>query len=196
MKLLTNSTIWNQFGQKAVEGDQNATGALLELYRPALTAIAKKRLPNLLQAHVGISDIVQQTCADACVSIQNVRARSGGQLWGWVLSLMLKNLADMKRRFISCRKRSVLREVAGHGTHDHVSVRNVSPLESLIEQEESKRLLEAIKQLPEVHATVLQWHYHEGQSCEQIAIRVNRSSDAVRMLIRRAEASLVEKFRG
>lgn len=195
MPVASDSEIWDEFGRKAVAGDRNAAAQMLQLYRPALTAVAQKRIPPVLRSRIGASDLVQQTCEDVYSSLSTVRARSGSQLWKWLLSLMLKNLVDARRRFISCQKRSVLRESADAVESMTLTSARRSPLEDLIDQEDAARLQVALGSLPEAYSTVLRWHYHEGQSYSEISVRVERSVDAVRMLLRRAERALAEELK-
>lgn len=197
MSSQTQSVIWRQFGRQALEGDSEAIGRLLQAYRSAMTTIAERRIPAVVRSQIGVSDVVQQTCSDVCGSIQGVRARTGEQLWSWVVSLLLKNIVDVQRRLIGCRKRSVLREQRGVAV-DTIPINSTgsgpSGIEKLIAEEEIRFLAVALARLPEAYATMLRWHYHEGTSLVDIASRVDRTPDAVRMLMRRAEAALFREL--
>lgn len=192
MRIKSNSTIWRTFGYKAVAGDRDATGQLLEEYRPVLRSIAQKRISAVVRPRIGPSDIVQQTCAEVCGSISQVKATNGSQLWGWIRSVMFRNLVDIHRTFVSCKKRSALREKSLDDFSQSTSTPLVlkSPLDRVIQCEEAARLNEAIAKLTEAQAIVLRWRYYDGLSYQEIAIRLDRSVDAVRMFIRRAEQVL------
>lgn len=195
----SNSTIWHLVGKRAVEGDADAIGKLLQAYRAAMTNIAQRRIPASVRQQVGASDVVQQTCTDVCGSIHGVKAATGDQLWSWIVSLLLKNIVDIRRRLISCKKRSVLRELPGHASgaaNMTQTTREKSAIESLIAREDIECIAAALDRLPEGYATVLRWHYHDQQSLVEIAKRVDRTPDAIRMLVRRAEAALFRELRG
>lgn len=188
----SNSTVWSLFGRKAVAGDRDAAGQLLEHYLPVLRDMAQKQIPKLVLSRVGPSDLVQQTCTEICTSISNVSATNGSQLWAWIRSVMLRNLVDVHRRFVSCRKRSVLKErtLDEPGRNLLMSWKSCSPLEQAIHAEEVSRLKVAMSRLTDAHCTVLRWRYEEGLTYSEIGERVNRSEDAVRMHVRRAEQAL------
>ncbi len=197
MSTNSNSAIWRQFGVKAVAGDSVAIGKLLQVYRAAMTSIAQKRIPASVRQQVGASDIVQQTCSDVCGSIRNVKAGSGDQLWGWMVSLLLKNIVDTRRRLIACRKRTVLREVPGAAIEigqNTLGTSELSALDQLIAKEDAGYLAVALDRIPEGYATVLRWYYHDNQTFVEIAARVDRTPDAVRMLVRRGEAALYKEL--
>lgn len=197
MSTISNSAIWQQFGEKAVAGDSDAIGKLLQAYRAAMTTIAQKRIPSAVRRQIGASDVVQQTCSDVCGAIRGVKAGSGDQLWGWMVSLLLKNIVDIRRRLISCQKRTVLRENPGMPVDalSHAAPpQESSAIERLIAQEDVEYLSAALGRLPEGYATVLRWYYHDDQTFVEIAARVDRTPDAVRMLVRRAEAALYQEL--
>lgn len=108
---MSHSVIWERYGDRAIGGDRSAIGGLLETYRPLLMAIANQSLSVSLKTKVGASDLVQQTCDDAFVGIMNVRAQNGSQFWGWLSSLLSKNVCDVQRRYVVSQKRPLCREV-------------------------------------------------------------------------------------
>lgn len=191
----THSAIWAQFGARAVNGDRSALGALLELYRPILLALANRNLSTPLKAKVGASDLVQQTCEDAFVGITHVRARTGGQFWGWLSSLLAKNVADIHRRFLVSQKRSIRREApegleALKQIHDDTTVDK-----NLMDTEVAETLHLALSRLPIAHREILKWRFLESYSCKEIAEVVSRTEDSVRMMVNRALERLETEFR-
>ena len=195
LALTTHSAIWTQFGVRAVNGDRSAIGGLLETYRPLLLAIANKKLSAPLKTKVGASDLVQQTCEDAFVGITHVHARSGGQLWGWLSSLLAKNVADVQRRFIISKKRSIRREVP-EGLEVLKQIHGDTPVDKgLIDAEVAEQLYLALSRLPIAHREILKWRFLESHSCKEIGAVVSRSEDSVRMMVNRALERLETEFR-
>lgn len=184
--LSSHSAIWGRIGNLAVSGDRTAMGELLQTYRPLLLSMANQRLRGPLKVKVGASDLVQQTCEDAIVGISDVRARDGHQLWGWLSSLLSKNVSDAQRRFIQSRKRSLSRE---EGTisemADPINPENCAE-QRLLVKETADQLNRALMKLPMAHREILQWRYLESRSCEEIAVVLRRSEAAVRMMVNRA----------
>lgn len=191
----THSAIWTHFGARAVNGDRSAISGLLETYRPILLALANKNLSAPLKSKVGASDIVQQTCEDAFVGITQVRARSGGQFWGWLSSLLAKNVADIHRRFVVSQKRSIRREVAD-GAEAMKHVYDDTPVDNgVIDAEVAEQLHIALSRLPLAYREVLKWRFLESHSCKEIGEVVSRTEDSVRMMVHRALLRLGAEFR-
>lgn len=184
--LTTHSEAWRSFGVKAVAGDHDAIGNLLELYRPLLMAISIRDLTPDLKAKSGASDLVQQTCKDAIIGITNVRAKDGHQFWGWLSSLHSKKVYDLRRRCIDSRKRSVRREEMLTEGAEGVTTGERSVFHQICSKETAQQLHVALSRIPLAHREVLRWRFLEEKSCEEIAQTVSRSPDAVRMMVSRA----------
>lgn len=182
--------IWNAFGQKAIEGDVDALGSLLESYRPLMKAIAERSLSPRLHVKADVSDIVQETFEHACLSIRTANALNGRQLWAWLRSLLLRRVCDVYRSYASCQKRSVDREVSSSDWQDVIHREQSTASEKLIRIESMERLHKTLLDLPRAYSTVLQLRYVEGLTCDDIAVLIDRTPDAVRMLVNRATACL------
>ena len=184
--LVTHSEVWRCFGVKAVAGDNDALGGLLQHYRPVLTAMAEKSLSPQLKSKSGASDLVQKTCEDAFLGITRVRARNGHQLWWWLSSLLSKNVCDLQRQFVHCQKRSVRQEVPLVDRMDNMDRCSQPVFHEVTSKETAERLQAAMNRIPMAHRQVLQWRFFEEKSCEEIALMVSRSTDSVRMMVNRA----------
>ena len=192
---ISHSDVWLSYGEKAIDGDQEALGHLLETYRPLLSALANRSIPESLKPKVGTSDIVQQTCEDAVVGLPAMRARNGRSFWKWLTSLLSKNVADVHRRFVASEKRSVDRE-------SDMNVQQVpkSSGSSLVQRVSKKELAEhldaALQRIPPAHRQMLQWRFLEERSFEEIGLMVSRSPDAVRMMVGRSLKRLQQEMPG
>ncbi len=191
----SSSSIWQQFGGRAVDGDRSALGQLLETYRPLLTAIAERDLPSVLKPKFSASDLVQKTCEDAVIGIAQLRATSVGQFHAWLTSLMANNVTDVERQFLASQKRCVYRE-CGELPRAAVSrwSDNASPQSELLLAESIERLESALERLPEAHREILKWRYMESRSFHEIGRLVERSEDAVRMMVNRSLNRLQREF--
>ena len=192
----SHSAIWERYGDRAIDGDRSAIGGLLETYRPLLMVIANRSLSASLKTKVGASDLVQQTCEDAFVGITQVRAQNGGQLWGWLSSLLSKNVCDVQRRYVLSQKRALCREEQQcNGTGFDPSIEIPVDLES-IQAELVQQLNFAMERLPRAHQEVLRLRFLESRSCEEIGQLVSRSEDAVRMMVGRSLKRLQRELPG
>jgi RNA polymerase sigma-70 factor (ECF subfamily) len=191
----SGSSIWRSLGPRAVDGDRSALGLLLETYRPLLMAIAERDLPTVLRPKVSPSDLVQKTCEDAVIGIPQLRATSVNQFHAWLTSLMANNVTDVERRFLASQKRCVYREcdesaLAAVQRPD----RNASPQEELLLAESIERLELALERLPIAHREILKWRYLESRSFQEFGQLVDRSEDAVRMMVNRSLNRLQREF--
>jgi RNA polymerase sigma-70 factor (ECF subfamily) len=156
----------------------------LDCMRPMLLAMAKEMIGPDLQSKFGASDIVQQTYVDAIGDLPRLNLSRKRQLIGWLTVLLRNNMRDAARTFRSSLKRAVARESADQ---------DVSALQSrfcdadsrLLTQEQIEQLFVAMNRLPAPHQQVLQWRFFDDLSYAQIAERVDRKEDAVRMMVQR-----------
>lgn len=186
----SRSAIWNRCGQRAIAGDAEAMGDLLTTYRPLMISMARRQVSKRVQSIVGASDIVQVTCAEAHAAVRELRANSGNQFRCWLLRLLRNNMIDIHRRFVGSQKSSKLREVSECQVLFLIDSKLPAPSEELLRQEERELLYGAIERLAPVHCEVLKWHLIDGMSDEDIAASINRSRNAVRMLLGRAKTAL------
>ncbi len=93
-------------------GSRAALGSLLEAYRPFLHMLAEKDLPLDLRAKAGISDLVQETYAEAFNDFGQFRGRSEAELAGWLEQILRHNIASFVHRYRGTDKRRVEREIS------------------------------------------------------------------------------------
>lgn len=186
----SRSAIWNRCGHKAIAGDADAMGDLLTNYRPLMISVARRQVSRKIQSIVGASDIVQVTCAEAHAAVRKLRASNGKQFRCWLLRLLRNNLIDVHRRFVGSQKFSKLKEVSGCHLLSLMDSKLPTPVQKVLQQEELELLYRAIERLDPVYCEVLKWQLRDGASDEDIAASINRSKDAVRMLIGRAKSAL------
>lgn len=173
--------------------DENTISELLGWYRPLLRDIASNHHSPLLKAKFDASDIVQQTCQDACENFKQFEAQSSNQFFAWLLKLLANNFADAKRHFIRAQKRSVLREQSSSKDFLFDDDRRVSiacPEQDIVHRERLHAVATAVKKLPDGIQQVLKWRFEDGMSYSQIGKIVGRSEDALRVSVRRCLKAL------
>jgi RNA polymerase sigma-70 factor, ECF subfamily len=173
----------------------------LERFRGSLCDLARQLLSPELAQKVAASDLVQETCVDAMrdfrsADVDHVRGQEA-----WLVTLLTNNLIDWQRRFKRSKKRDVRRE---RRLHDHDS--KMGLLQATFHDEpspeahaiaaESRTLVEnALSELPRGYREIILWRNQERLTWQQIAKRLNRSEDAVRMLWNRAVQRLKRELR-
>jgi len=180
-------------------GCATSLGQLLEAYRPFLIAIARDSLDKELQAKASPSDLVQQTFVEAQRDIAQASLRGDDDLRAWLRRLLLNNIADFRQSYRRA-KRAIRREQAAeeHASKDLllnlIASDITSPSQGAARREEQDRVESALDRLSEEYRQVIIWRNREHLTIAEIAARLNRSSDAVRLLWCRAVQRLKKEI--
>lgn len=183
----------------ARDGNGESLGALLAQYRTYLTLLGAAQFQRRLQARVSPSDVVQETLLRAHRHFGQFRGQTERELIAWLREILLNCLAKFIERHVHAAKRDVRREVAFDSFSEAVasSAQVRRPSEQigngsrLVLQESAGQLTQLLNRLPEHYREVLVLRNLQGLSFEQVAIRLDRSPGATRMLWLRA----IEKLR-
>jgi RNA polymerase sigma-70 factor (ECF subfamily) len=178
----------------ARNGSPAALGPLLEAYRPYLHMLAEKQLPTDLQAKAGISDLVQETYAEAHLDFARFQGQSEAELAAWLEQILRHNIANFVSRYRATGKRRVDREVSLHGASGHeiqIAASDDTPSVHAMKKEQSEALEQALARLPADYQLVIQLHHQHNLSFAEVAAHMDRSEAAVRKLWARA----VERWR-
>jgi RNA polymerase sigma-70 factor (ECF subfamily) len=169
-------------------GQGEALGRLLEEYRPYLLHIANAGLPDLLQAKLGGSDVVQETIVEALTCFANFHGQSLPELRGWLGTILKRRISNAADHYQGTAKRQAGREVplASLGDSVNVEAGQPSPSSPLRYEEEVEQVRQALDRLPELYRQVLVWRQWEDLPFAEIARRLDRTVDAARMLWWRA----------
>jgi RNA polymerase sigma-70 factor (ECF subfamily) len=161
---------------------------VLELRRPALLAFIERRLGPALRGKVEPQDILQE------VAVKALRdAPPGGtDPFSWLCRLAEQCIIDGHRRF-AAGKRAVGRERAGNAPsgedgQDLVALLAASittPSLAAVRNERRVRLDAALETLPADQREALRLRYGEGLGTREIALRLDKSDVAVRVLLSR-----------
>jgi len=183
--------------QQARAGDESARGRLLESYRDHLAATARSLLDPSLRSRVTSSDLVQDTLLEAHRDFGRFTGADERGLAAWLHKILMRNLADQAdfhhavRRDVR-RDRSLDAERANSAPAlgDTLAAPISSPSDQAMHREEADALAEALERLPGDYRMVFLLRNLEGIAIEEIAARMGRSPNAVRMLWERALVKL------
>ncbi len=173
--------------------DLAAFGVALERFRPLLKALLLEANDPRLNSKVDSSDIIQQTFKDAIKGFDQLRADNSTQFFAWLRTLLFHNLGRVRRHYVTTRKRSVKFEKSMTGNSTIIQLvpdpkRN--PEADAISDELLQRLANEVACLPQPIQILLKWRFEDGLTFKQISERVDRSENAVRMLLVRCIKSL------
>lgn len=184
---------------RAASRDAEAQDNLLTFYRPLLLKLANDRLQGSIRRKVAPSDLVQVTSMKASAGFRTARFADRRGFIAW-LKALLQNEANAVHRFYRlAKKRDIGRELPLDGSSVRERVMQLAAHESDRHGNSSNsidELMLAITRLPLHYELVLRLRYYENLSFAAIGEKIDRSSDAARVLHKRALKRLVGELEG
>jgi len=171
-------------------------------YEPWLKLLARLEIDSRLYGKFSPSDAVQQTMLEAWRAMDAFRGRTEGERQAWLRAILVHQLAHLARRYAGTQKRSVGREIS----IEHSVAQSAQRLENMLvdqgtspsgivsEQEQQVKLASLLDRLPADYREVIILRNLEDLPHSEIAVRMNRSEGAVRMLWIRALAMLRQEL--
>ena len=190
----------------AKAGSGQDVGELLQHYRNYLTLLATTQIEKRLRPRVGASDIVQETMLRAHRHFGQFRGETERELLAWLRQILVSNLARSVELNLLAARRDMRREISIDqftGSVDASTSRleplvldeRASPSAVVQQGEDAVALAQRMAQLPMRYRQILILRNVQGLSFEQIALRLNRSVGATRMLWLRAIEKLRRDYR-
>jgi RNA polymerase sigma-70 factor, ECF subfamily len=184
--------------QSAREGNPQALGELLELYRGYLSLMARLQIGRLLQGKVDAADLVQDTFLEAHRNFGNFRGETEAELICWLRQILAATLANVVRRYHGTQRRNVRLERQLEDDLDRSSrmidqslaAGQSTPSQRAAKREQVVLLADALSRLPEDYREVIILHHLEGLNFPLVAKRMGRTVDSVKNLWARALARL------
>lgn len=173
----------------AKTGSKEQQAELLETFRDYLRQLAAQTVGvENGQAQLSVSDLVQSAIIDACDGFEKCRAAGKEEFKAWLRQILMNDILS-RYRFLRRQKRDVAKEAAINGDLALASEAD-SPVAEAQRKEDEKLLVAAIEKLAPDHQTVIRLRHHDKLTFVEIGKRMDRSSDAVRMLWNRAVEEL------
>lgn len=181
-------------------GRQSALEKLFDYYRAYLTAIARRSLDQRLQPKCAPSDLVQETLTLAFrkFAAQNIIVEA--ELRTWLRKLLKNKIRATQRRYGRGTKRDIAKEVSLYEFESkqmlfELAAQAGESLGADLDRPESvKRIEAALARLSEGHRLIIELHHRQNRKFTEIAQRLNRSPDAIRMLWVRALRRLAKEL--
>ena len=182
----------------ARNGDNDALGLLLEMYRSYLTLLARYQIGRRLQGKVDAADVVQETFLEAHRDFGQFRGTTEAELTSWLRQVLARNLANLIEHYYGAQRRDVRLERALSDELDQSSraldralaARQSSPSDRASRRERAVLLAGALDGLPADYREAIVLHHVEGLSFPEVARRMKRSVDGVKKLWIRGLARL------
>ncbi len=182
----------------ALQGNQDAIGLLLDRHRPYLEMLTQRAVEGRLQARIGDSDLVQQTCLSAIKNFEKFDGEDVGQFVAWLRKIHERNIQDTIRKHVGADKRSLEKERSptAIGNGDGLfHLKTLSPSQRVMQAEEAVRLAEVMSSLPEDQREAVRLRHLEGWSLVELEHHFDRSETAVASLIKRGLENLRKQLK-
>ncbi|MEL6714238.1 MAG: RNA polymerase sigma factor [Planctomycetota bacterium] len=190
---------------RAHEGDADALNDLFARYHQTMVEVARRKLGPRLRLKEDPDDLAQTTFRAATRDFSRYQYQGQGSLLRWLVQILQNKIRD-KAEFYSAGKRDLSRERAmdgapGKDSDDPTPMDFVSgdlSVTKVVQRDENFELLrESLGELSADHRRAISLVFFEGLQLREAGERMGgKSEDAVRMMLRRAEAKLGEKLKG
>lgn len=177
-------------------GEREALDQLLQRHLPALRGYVRLNSDRELRAKEDSTDIVQSVCRELLEHADRFQHPSENAFRHWLYSTALRKIRN-RYRFYRAQRRDVDQEVRlGEmlpGSSSDLGVaygQLASPSAEVIAREAQERIEAAFEELPDEHREVLILARIVGLSRAEIGEKMDRSENAVRSLLFRAQARL------
>ncbi len=185
-----------QLLERARTGDREAISTLLAKHGVVVRQRIEHDISSRWRSVLSVDDVLQQTYAEAFVSIGQLKATTAVSFIAWLTSLAKRNLIDAVR-MLDAQKRGGDRQKIEPNSQasyaallDLVSATLATPSRVVAGKEATDALSKAIAKLPEAYRVVIQQYDLEGQSIEDVAEKLGKSLGATYMLRGRAHRML------
>jgi RNA polymerase sigma-70 factor (ECF subfamily) len=171
---------------RALDGDEEARGELLERLRPRIILWVATRLSPEIRRHHDPEDVTQEVLLAVHRGMDDLEYRGDPAFHAWLYRVAGNRIRDLADH-TGARKRQEVPITPFSQT---------SPTAAAVRSESFRMLHEAIGGLPEHHREVIRLRYIEDRSVAETAEILGRSENAVRLLALRAVRALAGAFPG
>ena len=188
--------------EMAQDGDESALNQLCTVYWSRVLWIVRLRMGKELRCKLDSVDLVQDALVSALEDLGDFTYRNEGDFLRWLSRIAENRLRGHLQR-LHANKRDIRKEVRVSNrrrtTEDSFAealdaVDTTTPSAIMSKREELDKLAKAIDALKPEYRQVIVLTKIEGLSYKEIAEKISKSSDAVRMLVSRAMAALSRTF--
>ncbi|HWL94656.1 MAG TPA: sigma-70 family RNA polymerase sigma factor [Phycisphaerae bacterium] len=181
---------------RAVAGDKDALGDLLEFYGPVIAA--NLVISPTWQGTLDVADVIQVTYLEAFTHIQSFDPARAEAFPAWLRRMAENNLRDAIRSLEAKKNPSPRLQLDAWRHDSHLALFDVltsggqTPSRLVRQDEARQRLDQAFGCLPPDYARTVQLYDLEGLPVADVAQKMGRSIGAIYMLRRRAHDRLRE----
>lgn len=173
-------------------GDDESLGHLLVRFLPDLRAFVRLQLGAELREREAVSDVVQSVCLELLRNPARFDFRGEPEFRGWLFQAVANELRD-KRRYWNAKKRRPRSDLLDDEAL-LAAYHSLTPSQVAIAREDLQRIEHAFERLSEQHARILLLHRFAGLDISALAEIFERSPEATRKLLHRAQVALAREL--
>ena len=177
----------------ARQAQAGALDRLLMLYTNYLKLVARASIDAALRAKADPSDVVQETLIKAHAAFEHFEGASEAELVTWLRQILAHNIADLARRYRAGSRRVSLEipldealRASADALNNFVAGEASSPSRAFQRREMTVVVADALALLSADHREVIILRSIEERDWPEIAEKMGRTPDAVRVLWARA----------
>ncbi len=181
----------------ARQGQGQALGQLLEIYRSWLLLVSRLQIDQRLQGKVSASDLVQETFLHAQQAFPGFLGSTERELVEWLRRILASRLAEVVRQFYGTKRRNPRLEQQLDAELDHSSQVSAaladpgaSPSQQASQRERVVVVSNALDRLSPDYREVIILRHFQGLPFHEVAVRMQRSEEAVKKTWARALSAL------
>ncbi len=188
--------------ERAKGGDVDALNDLFGRYHTTMVEVARRKLGPKLRLKEDPDDLAQTTFREATRDFQRYEYRGEGSLLSWLVQILQNKIRD-RAEFYSAGKRDTSREAKldPQGSERGApaiepAAQDLSVTRQVSWRERTEMLRGALEELSPEYREAITLVFFEGLTLREAGVQMGgRSEDALRMMLRRAEAKLREVLR-
>lgn len=180
----------------AAGGDLLALEQLLRVERPRVLQYIQRHFPAELKRILEPQDVLQDTLFQAARAIRSFKSDDADSFYRWLVTIARRCMLDM----IAARRTQ--KRGGGKTRGDSVAmlmqdlaIEDATPSRIIAGKELATALEQCIGKLPGDYAEAVRLRYFDALPFGEIAAKMGRSQDAVRMLCNRAVEALKTEMR-
>jgi RNA polymerase sigma-70 factor (ECF subfamily) len=171
--------------QQVRAGEPQALDQLFARHRPYLSQLVELRLDPKLRQRVDPSDVVQEAQLEATRRLEGYLRQPAMPFRLWLRQLAQDRMLMMRRYHLGAARRALGREIALPERSSLLLAQQLlapgsTPSQQLEHQELSRRVRQAVSELPEADREVLLMRTVEGLSFEEVSYLLKIDSAAAR----------------
>lgn len=186
----------------AQRGDESAREQLCKTYGPRILWLVRMRMGKELRTRLESVDLVQDVLYSTFKDLQNFTYKNEGDFIRWISRITENRLCDNLNR-LHADKRDIRKEIQLDNNSPTLADSLAAAMEPIdittpsgivSKREDFEKLVRAIDSLKPEYRDVIVLTKVEGLCYKEIADKLGKSVDAVRMLFYRAMAALTGAF--